>query len=128
WIAGRLDACFQTTGNYARGNGMRLDLCAGIDGGATFVGSGTGGAPPTAGQTLPSIAVGPSVALHGELGRDAALTVRFGAGLNIARDSFEDGTGDGSEPPLATLQLEVDFSWSLPSGGSRPLVARRMLP
>ena len=44
WVAGRLDTCSETLGNYAAGGGLRLDLCGGADVGATFIASSSGNA------------------------------------------------------------------------------------
>jgi hypothetical protein len=123
WAAGSVATCMGSDGNYARGSGLRLDLCGGLDAGATFVASGTGGSPPNVGQSLPYIAFGPSVGLRAELGTGAALTFRFGLGLNVARDQFTDSTGTLVEPPLASLHLELDISFDLPRGRSASRVA-----
>jgi hypothetical protein len=114
WVAGRLDTCAETTGNYARGSGLRLDLCGGADVGGTFI------APvgPTPAQSQPFIDIGPSVDLRAEMGPSAAFLLRASAGLSIARDAFVDATGATFQPPLATVDIEVALSWTLP--GSQP--------
>ncbi len=117
WLAGRLDACWATSGNYSSGGGMRLDLCGGADAGATLVSAGTGGDPPATEQTLLYVDVGPTVDLRAEIGEAAAVTLRFGLGLNIARDSFVDGSGDSTQPPIVALHFELDLSWLLPRSG-----------
>ncbi len=114
WLAGRLDICSETHGNYAAGSGLRFDLCGGADVGATIILSTT--ASPT--QTLPFVDVGPSVDLRAELGPSAAFLVRVGAGINIARNSFVDFNGENLQPPLATIDVELALSWTLP-GQSR---------
>jgi hypothetical protein len=123
WVAGSVATCLATEGNYARGTGLRLDLCGGLDAGATFLASGTGGTPPDAAQSLPYIAFGPSVGLHAGLGTGAALTFRFGVGFNVARDQFTDPTGTLVAPPIASLHLELDVSFDLPHGRSATRVA-----
>jgi hypothetical protein len=120
WLAGRLDACAATTGNYAEGSGLRLDLCGGADVGATVVASSS--ASPA--RTLPYVDLGPSVDLRAELGPSAAFLLGVGAGVELARGSFVDATGTTFEPPLLTLDVEVAFSWTLPGEDSRRLSAK----
>jgi hypothetical protein len=119
WVAGRLDTCSETLGNYASGSGVRLDLCGGADVGAAFIGSNE--ASPA--QSLPIVNLGPSVDLRAETGPHAALLLRAAFGLNVARDTFVDQTGTSNEPPLANLDLEIALSWTLSSEPSVPLAA-----
>jgi hypothetical protein len=118
WVAGRLDTCSEMAGNYAAGSGLRFDLCGGADAGATLV-SAADGSPL---QTLPFVDVGPSFDLRAELGESAAILLRAGAGINIARNSFQDASGTSFQPPLLTLDVEVALSWTLP--GSEPRAPR----
>jgi hypothetical protein len=115
WVTGRLDICSESLGNYAEGAGLRLDLCGGADAGATFIASG----PGTPAQSPPFIDIGPSVDLRAEVGPSAAVLLRVAAGLSIARDMFVDSTGATYEPPLATINVELAFSWTVPSGPSK---------
>jgi hypothetical protein len=120
WVAGRLDTCSESLGNYAAGSGLRLDLCGGADVGATFIPSVAGNPA----QSLPFVDVGPSADLRAEMGPSAALLLRAGAGLSIARDLFVDSTGATYQPPLVTLDLEIALSWTLPGSAPRaPLAA-----
>jgi hypothetical protein len=41
WAAGRLDTCLAVPGHYAERNGLRLDLCGGLDAGFTYISSAT---------------------------------------------------------------------------------------
>ena len=109
WIGGRLDTCYVATGNYATGQGLMFGVCGGADVGATLF----GGAQGRPGQTLPFIAVGPSVEIGAELGMRATLLLRAGAGLSLARDSFVDGSGDRTDPSLGIERAEVGLSWKL---------------
>jgi hypothetical protein len=111
WVAGRLDTCAEVFGNYAAGSGLRLDLCGGADVGASLIAASS----ESAAQSLPYIDIGPSVDLRAEVGPSAAILLRGSAGLSIARDLFVDPTGATYQPPLATFDLEVAFSWTLPS-------------
>lgn len=125
WVAGRLDTCSETLGNYAEGSGLRLDLCGGADVGGTFIASGS--VAPA--QTLPFLDVGPSADLRAEVGASAAIVLRAAVGLSIARDLFVDATGATYQPPLATVNLEIAFSWTLPTGPSKhPLVVAASKP
>jgi len=116
WAAGRLDTCSETAGNYASGSGLRLDLCGGADVGATLI-AATAAGP---GQSLPFVDIGPSVDLRADVGPNAALLLRASAGLSVARDAFVDSTGASYQPPLATFDLEIALSWTLPEGSPRP--------
>jgi hypothetical protein len=123
WVTGRLDTCAATVGNYAAGSGLRLDLCAGADFGATFMTTVVVGSGSTLSQTLPYIDLGPSVAIRAELGAHAALTFRAAVGINVARETFIDATGASDQPPIASTRLEIDLSWTLPGGQSPRAVA-----
>jgi hypothetical protein len=120
WVGGRLDTCAETLGNYATGSGMRLDLCGGAGVSAAFIGSSA----TNPAQSLPLVDLGPSADLRAEIGPRAALLLRAGVGLALARDHFVDQTGASSEVPLVNLDLEIALSWTL-SGGepSAPLTA-----
>jgi hypothetical protein len=109
WLGGRLDTCWIAAGNYAAGQGLVFGLCGGADVGATLF----GGAEGRASQTLPFIAVGPTVELGAELGARATLLLRAGVGLSIARDSFVDGSGERTDPSLGIERAEVGLSWKL---------------
>jgi hypothetical protein len=120
WVAGRLDTCSETLGNYAPGSGIRLDLCGGASVGAAFIGT-SAASPP---QSVPLIDVGPSVDLRAEIGPHAALLLRGAFGIAIARDQFVDQTGATYEVPLANVDLQVALSWTLSSGApDAPLTA-----
>jgi hypothetical protein len=112
WLAGRLDTCSEMAGNYAAGSGLRFDLCGGADVGATFIPSSAGSGPL---QTLPFVDIGPSFDLRAELGESAAILLRAGAGISIARDSFMDASGESFQPPLLSLDVEIALSWTVPA-------------
>ncbi|HTB79115.1 MAG TPA: hypothetical protein VK762_37990 [Polyangiaceae bacterium] len=125
WVAGRLDTCSETLGNYAPGSGIRLDLCGGASVGAAFI--GTSAASPA--QSVPLIDLGPSVDLRAEIGPHAALLLRGAFGLAIARDQFVDQTGATYEVPLANVDLQVALSWTLSSAApDAPLTASMRQP
>jgi hypothetical protein len=124
WVAGRLDTCAETLGNYPVGSGLRFDLCGGADVGESFIAPAAG----RAAQSLPFVDVGPSVDLRAELGTRAALLLRAAAGINIARDLFVDATGATYQPALATVQLEVALSWTFGGGPSGTLIAAATSP
>lgn len=112
WAAGRLDACTRVPGNYRVDQGLQLDLCGGTDVGATYFVSGTQAGEPAQGRTLPYWDLGPSLALRGELGdRGGAVWLRASAGINLVRPGFDDSQGTRQTPPLASLRLELGFSW-----------------
>ena len=107
WAGGRLDTCYLVTGNYAAGQGLSFGLCGGADIGVTLLGSDNG----RPGQTLPFVAVGPTLEIGAELGSAATLLLRAGVGLSLARDTFVDGSGDRIDPSPGTERAEVGLSW-----------------
>jgi hypothetical protein len=108
--AARIDTCARVPGNYTHGAGIQLDVCGGADAGLFEVPSGSGAGSPTSAQLVPYIDLGPSVGLRAEVGR-LAVMLRVAANLEIARDGYTDATGTRNDMPLATLRLELDFSW-----------------
>ncbi|HXX65869.1 MAG TPA: hypothetical protein VEK07_01730 [Polyangiaceae bacterium] len=115
WFAARTDACWRTPGTYPRNRGMVLDLCGGVDAGATrFAGAPSGysgtGAPPTTSE-LPVVALGPGLNLQGDLGNDLAVAIRGVAGVNAVRTSFTDTSGATVKVPWFSGRLEVALSW-----------------
>ena len=113
WAAGRLDTCLAVPGHYAERNGLRLDLCGGLDAGFTYISSATLPDAPHEGQTLPYVAVGPSVDLRGDIGANAAVTLRGVLGLNVTRGQFVDATGSRVDAPIGSERLELSFSWKV---------------
>jgi len=113
WGAGRIDTCLEVPGNYADRNGLRLDVCGGLDGGVTYIASGSGPVAPHDGQTLPYLDVGPSVDLRGDLGELAAISLRGVLGLNVARSSFVDISGVRVDSPVGSARIELDLSFRL---------------
>jgi hypothetical protein len=111
WAAGRLDTCLEVPGNYSERNGLRLDLCGGLDAGFTYISSGTLPDAPHEGQTLPYVALGPSVDLRGDIGASAAVTLRGVLGLNVTRGQFVDATGSRVDAPIGSERVELSFSW-----------------
>ncbi|MDP9000449.1 MAG: hypothetical protein M3O46_10105 [Myxococcota bacterium] len=112
WAAGRLDTCVRLPGRYASRNGIQLDLCGGPDVGVSFIAAGTQPSTPATNQTLPYVALGPSVDLHGEAG-NLAVTLRGVGGVNVARQSYVDVTGVQVDGSIWSWRLELDFSWAL---------------
>jgi len=113
WAAGRIDTCLSVPGNYAERNGLRLDLCGGIDAGFTYIASGTLPEAPQDGQTLPYVDLGPSVDLRGDIGARAAVTLRGVLGINVARGQFLDATNTRVDSPIGSARVELNFSWRL---------------
>ena len=108
----RFDSCARVPGHYRSGQGIQLDLCGGIGAGFSYVGAGTGVGAPVTAKTLPYIDLGPSIALRGEVGR-FAVTLRTIAGIDVARDGYDDATGAHVAPSLFTLRWELVFSWDV---------------
>ncbi len=101
-------------GNYATGQGLRLGLCGGADVGLTILGAGSQSGAPQGSQTMPFVDLGPSVELGAELGPKITIVLRGALGVNIARDTFVDGSGTRTDPALGTQRAEVGFSCKLP--------------
>ncbi len=115
WGAARFDTCLRLPGLYTRHHGIQLDTCGGADLGLTHLGAapqGSTGAPVNV-VTLPFASVGPSLELRGELGGKLSVALRGVTGLNVARPSFEDGTGARVETPSWSGRIEVALSWRL---------------
>jgi hypothetical protein len=93
WLDSRLDACLRVPGLYSTGGGLQLDLCAGGDLGVT-VASGSG--------TFPYAALGPSLDIRGELGKNMAVTLRGVFGINLV-----------SSADLWSGRIELALSWGL---------------
>jgi hypothetical protein len=86
---GRFDACKRIPGNYLEQRGLQLDICAGPEVGFLFVDPRTAGA---ASQTLPLLALGPSIDFRGELGSAFSVLVRGVLDVNFLPESTPDGT------------------------------------
>jgi hypothetical protein len=112
WGSARLDTCLRLAGLYTTGSGIQLDLCGGLEAGLSYVASGTQSGAPATGQTLPFIALGPSVDLRAELGT-AAVTLRGVVGYDLAGEGYTDATGARLDAPPVPVRLEVGFSWDL---------------
>jgi hypothetical protein len=91
---------------------MALDLCVGPDVGLSYVSPGTIAGSPAAGQTLPYLAIGPSVGLRADA-PGVAFALRAGAGVDVARAGFTDVTGVRVDDPPFTWRLELAVSWDL---------------
>jgi hypothetical protein len=120
--ATRLDACGRIPGLYLEKHGIQLDVCGGMELGFIHFDSPSTAPqqPPEqqrldaeSGRTLPFLAVGPSVALRGELGGDLSAMVRGVAELNLIRDSFFDSTGASVDPSVFVGRAELGLSWRL---------------
>ena len=122
WAAGRLDTCMRLPGRYATRGGLQLDLCGGADVGVSFMDSGTLAGSPPQSQTLPYVDLGPSVDLRAEVGT-LAVTLRGVAGVNVAREAYDDVNGTRIEAPTLSWRLEVDFSWVFYTARKEALVA-----
>jgi hypothetical protein len=88
WYAGRLDACGRWPGLYTQGYGLHLDFCAGVDAGVTL----------SSGPAQAYVAVGPGVAISGDIGDRLSAVVRGVGGANIATEGW-------------TGRFELALSW-----------------
>ena len=113
----RFDTCVRVPGHYRSGDGIQLDLCGGLGAGFSYVFGGNEAGGPASSRMLPTIDLGPSVGLRGEIGR-FAVTLRMIGGVAVARDGFDDVNGDRVRPPLFTARYELVFSWDVK--GTRP--------
>jgi hypothetical protein len=113
WAGGGLDTCLDIPGNYASGSGLALDLCGGVEAGLTSIAAGIFPGRSIAGQTFAYINLGPRVGLRAELGTRLTILLRVAVGLNVARDSFIDATGQRVDPSLGTSRVDLGFSWAL---------------
>jgi hypothetical protein len=115
WGSARFDTCLRLPGLYTRHRGIQLDTCGGADLGFTHFGAAASGSTgtPVGVATIPFASVGPSLELRGELGSKLSVALRGVAGLNLARTTFEDGTGARFETPLWSGRIEVALSWRL---------------
>jgi hypothetical protein len=105
--AGRFDACKRIPGNYLESRGLQLDICAGPEVGFLTVAGASGGSPS---QTLPLLALGPSIDFRGELGNALSVLVRGVADLNVLPESTSDGLVTEA---ILVARAEVGLSWRL---------------
>jgi hypothetical protein len=104
--AGRFDACKRIPGNYLDQRGLQLDICLGPEVGFLHF-------DPTAGlaaQTLPLLALGPSINFRGELGNALSVLVRGVADVNFLATTTADGLVSEA---LLIARAEVGLSWRL---------------
>jgi hypothetical protein len=112
WGAARVDVCSRLSGNYLERRGLQLDLCGGTDLGFMHFDEPEG-AHVMAARTTPFMAIGPSIAIRGELGSDLAVFVRAVAELNVLPETFIDSAGSDVEPSWLIGRGEVGLSWRL---------------
>jgi hypothetical protein len=103
WLGSRFDTCLRLPGLYQNRRGLQIDMCGGGDAGLTFLDSG---------QTLPFVALGPSVDLRGELGGNLSVALRGVIGINLLRPTFVENLTP-EEVPSWSGRIELAFSWSL---------------
>ena len=115
-VAGRFDGCLRVPGNYAHADGVQLDLCAGVDGGFSYVAPQSGGA--VAAQTIPYIDLGPSIGLRAEVGRLAVL-LRGVGGIDLVPQGYRDAMGAQIAGAGSMLRFELGFSWLVHHGEPR---------
>jgi hypothetical protein len=117
WGAARFDACKRLPGNYLERRGIQLDLCGGGDLGFLHFDAPTpapgSAVPPGDARTIPFVALGPSLALRGELGSELSALVRGTTELNVIRESFADASGSNVTPAWLLYRAEVGLSWRL---------------
>ncbi len=105
--SGRFDACKRIPGNYLEQRGLQLDVCAGPEVGFLDVSASSSGG---AAQTLPLLALGPSIDFRGELGNALSVLVRGVADINVLTASTADGRVSEA---LLVARAEVGLSWRL---------------
>jgi hypothetical protein len=103
WLGSRFDTCVRLPGLYPNRSGIQLDMCAGADVALTLLDSG---------QSLPFVALGPSVDLRGELGGNLAVALRGVGGINVLTESIVDN-GETKNSATWSGRVELAFSWSL---------------
>jgi hypothetical protein len=119
WVAARLDACGRIAGFYIEHHGIQLDVCGGLEIGFQHFDSAssfTSATGPADSHTQPFVALGPSVALRGELGSGLALLLRGVGDFNIpTTGTFSvDGTMNGTVTPGYFVgRAELGLSWQL---------------
>jgi hypothetical protein len=106
WAASRIDACLRLPGFYAHRQGIQLEGCGGGDLGFSFLQNASS-------QTIPYVALGPSIDLRGELGHELAVLLRGVFGVNVVRATYTDDSGNQVQSSLWSGRLELAFSWSL---------------
>jgi hypothetical protein len=105
WATSRLDVCLRIPGFYPHRQGIQIDGCAGGDAGLSFLDN------PSQ-QTVPYLALGPSLDLRGELGQLSAV-LRGVFGVSPVRTGFADNAGNQLESSLWSGRVELALSWSV---------------
>jgi hypothetical protein len=100
WAAARIDACMRMHGLYPANHGLKLDLCAGADGGFTYQSTTDDALGSTVSTTSPFVSIGPSLEMDGDLADALSLVLRGVAGVNIVPDGWSG-------------RIEVALSWRL---------------
>jgi len=114
--AARVDVCLRVPGNYEHGSGVALDVCGGLDGGASYIAAA--GQPVVPSQLIPYLDLGPSVGVRAEVGRLAVL-LRGVGGVDLTRGTYRDATGAETQGTGAMLRLELAFAWMVHHGEPR---------
>jgi hypothetical protein len=107
WTAARVDACWRVPEEAP----VQLDLCGGAEVGFAYVASGNTPGSPAEGHTLATFDLGPTAALRSEIGRDIAVSLRTGAGVNALRASYLDVSGNEQQAPIVSARFELALSW-----------------
>jgi len=100
YFSTRLDACLLVPGNYTEHRGLLLETCAGTEVGALDHDQGTANHATDA-----LFAVGPTIALRGDLASDLSVEVRGLADFNVVH------TGDMIE--LLSMRAELGLTWRI---------------
>ena len=103
WLSSRLDTCLRLPGLYSTRRGIQFDMCGGGDVGVTLLDGG---------QSLPFVALGPSLDLRGELGSSLAVALRGVFGINLLRQTFVENFAP-EQVPVWSGRIELALSWSL---------------
>ena len=97
WL--RVDTCVRAQGRYSSRHGLQLDMCGGADLVVYYA------------LIVRPDAIGPSLALRGELGGDLAVAIRAVVGINAASHG---GLGESDvDSSVWSARAELSLSWRL---------------
>jgi hypothetical protein len=113
WAAARFDVCGRIIGAYLDSRALQLDLCLGPEVGFVHVNvPSTAGVMSTFSADLPTIDLGPSIALRGDLNTFLSLEMRGYGFVNAARQSIV-AQGVFVQPSVFGGRVEVAFAWKI---------------
>ena len=116
WAAARLDFCGRIVGAYLDSRALQLDVCSGAEFGFVHVeGPLTdpyAGGPLTFSTNVPTIDVGPSLGLSGDLNSFLDLELRGFGFVNLDPQSYA-YDGISVKPALLGGRVEVALAWKI---------------